>query len=176
MYVHPAVFIGLLVLKCLELRHTQLHQLPSLQEIRHSLTYVEVSYSNVEENCARTFTYLKIKHLVIHHNVLSITPLGLNVIASTIITLEFEFHSINALTSMEGVEFIKLARLGLRKNNITHLHLEFLITPRLESLNLVGNPWSHWQKSLSIHGAVHCQNTHTWQFIWDRIPGTVMGR
>ena len=181
-YVHPAAFRGLLMLKSLKLRHTQLHQLPSLQDIRHSLTYLEVSNSNVKETYAQTFTYLKIKHLQMRYNVLSITPLGLYLIASTIITLDFEFNSISALTSMEGVEFIKLVRLGLKYNNITHLRPEFLITPRLESLNLVGNhlvslsevTQYSWGSSLPEHtymaihlekNSWHCDGSLIWMSI-----------
>ena len=88
----------------------------------------------------RLFTDLrKIKLLEMHHNGLRATPLGLNLIASTVMTLNFAYNSINSLTSMEGVEFNKLVRLRLSYNEITHLHPEFLITPHLQVLNLVGN-------------------------------------
>ena len=93
-----------------------------------------------DENDAQTFTYLReIKHLYMHHNGFSRTPMGLNLIASTVISLSFVSNSIDSLSSMEGVEFIKLVTLRLMYNKITHLRPGLLITPRLESLNLEGN-------------------------------------
>ena len=141
-YVHPAAFRGLLVLKRLKLGHTQLHQLPSLQHIGHSLEYLDISLSrHFTGNDAQNFAYLrKIKTLNMYHNRLSRTPLGLNLIANTITALRFAYNTIISLTSIEGVEFIKLYALRLEGNNIAHLRPEYLITPRLKILNLVGNP------------------------------------
>ena len=140
-YVHPAAFRGLLVLERVKLRHTQLHQLPPGQHIGHSLTSLEISFSvHFTGNDAHNFTYLrKIKYFEMHHNGLIRTPLGLDVIAGTIIVLNFAYNTIISLTSMESVEFIKLQKLRLKCNNITHLHPEFLIAPRLRLINLEGN-------------------------------------
>ena len=140
-YVHPAAFRGLSVLQHLNLVHTQLHQLPSLQHVGHSLINLAVRGSvHFKGNAAQNFINLrKIEYLYMDRNELRKTPLGLNLIARTIMILQFNSNSINSLTSLEGVEFIKLHRLALMCNNITHLRPEFLITPRLRFLNLEGN-------------------------------------
>ena len=139
--VHPAAFIGLLVLQHLTLYHTQLHQLPSFQHIGHSLISVGVSKSvNYKGNNAQEFTYLrKMKYLGMNYNGLTCTLLGLNLIANTLLTLDLDSNAIQSLTSMEGVKFIKLYRLDLTENNITHLRPEFLITPHLQFLHLESN-------------------------------------
>ena len=141
-YIHPAAFRGLLVLEHLKLRHTHLQSLSlPLQDVGHSLTELDVSLStHVKGNEVQTFTDLrKIKLLEMHHNGLRAIPLGLNLIASTVMTINFAHNSISSLTSMEGIEFNKLVRLRLSYNEITHLRPEFLITPHLQILNLVGN-------------------------------------
>ena len=133
-YVHPAAFRGLLVLGHLKLKLNQIHQLPSLQHIGHSLTSLEISFSrHFKGDGAYSFTYLwKVKNHDMYGNGLIRTPLGLKCIASTVITLDFGYNSIISLTSMEGVEFIKLLRLYFRCNNITQLHPELFITPHLK--------------------------------------------
>ena len=140
-YVHPNAFRGLLVLDRLRLRHTQLHQLQSLEHIGHSLKHLEVSFSaNIQGNDAHNFNHLRnIRYLYMFHNGIIRTPFGLNLIANTLMMLSLGFNSITSLTSMEGVEFGKLFRLDLQHNNITHLRPGFLITPRLKWLNLEGN-------------------------------------
>ena len=140
-YVYPAAFRGLLVLKHLELRHTQLHQLPSLQHIGHSLENLDICLSgHFTGNDAQNFTYLrKIQYLNMYHNRLSRTPLGLNLIANTLMALHLAYSTIISLTSIEGVEFIKLYTLRLTCNNIAHLRPKYLFTPRLKFLNLEGN-------------------------------------
>ena len=182
-YVHPAAFRGLLVLKHLKLRHTQLHQLPSLQHIGHSLENLDISLSrHFTRNDAQNFTYLrKIKYFEMHHNGLIRTPMGLYVIASTITVLDFAFNTIISWTSVEGVEFINLLKLRLQDNNITHLHPEFLITPRLKILNLEANhlvslaevTQYSWGGSLPAHKYMdihlrenpwHCIGSLIWMF------------
>ena len=63
----------------------------------------------------------------------------LKLMANTIMSLHFYSNAISSLTSLKGVTFIKLARLNLNYNNITHLRPEFFITPHLQILNLMGN-------------------------------------
>ena len=182
-YVHPGAFTGLLVLEHLRLRHTQLYQLPSLQHIGHSLTYLEIGFStHFNGNCAKKFTYLrKIKSIEMYRNGLIRTPLGLSLIASTITVLNFVCNTIISLTSLEGVEFIKLHTLRLQYNNITHLHPEFLITPRLQILNLEGNhlvslaevtqyswgsllPKHKYMQILLRENPWHCNGSFIWMF------------
>ena len=182
-YVHQAAFRGLLVLKRLKLGHTQLHQLPSLQHIGHSLEYLDISLSrHFTGNDAQNFAYLrKIKTLNMYHNRLSRTPLGLNLIANTITALRFAYNTIISLTSIEGVEFIKLSILRLESNNIAHLRPEYLITPRLTVLNLEGNhlvslaevTQYSWGSLLPEHEYMlialrqnpwHCNGSFSWMF------------
>ena len=121
------------------------------------------------------------EHLDMNNNALKSTPLGLNLIANTVETLHFDHNTIHSLTSMEGVTFSKLCRLNLQYNNITRLHPELLITPQLESLNLVGNhlvsladvtlySWGSLlpeHKYLAIHlqqNPWHCNVSLVWMF------------
>ena len=140
-YLHPAAFRGLLTLRHLKLKHTQLHKLPSFQHIGHSLTTLGISLSApLTRHDAQDFTYLgKIKYIRMNRIGLRSTPLGLNLIANTIMTLDFHYDAINSLMSMEGVTFVKLVSLDLSYNNITHLYHELLITPHLQLFNLGGN-------------------------------------
>ena len=182
-YVHPAAFRRLLVLGHLTMKHTQLHQLPSLQHIGHSLTYLTISFSrHFKGDGAYSFTYLrKVKYLNMYGNGLIRTPLGLKFIARTVMTLDFEYNSIISLSSMEGIEFIKLFRLNFHYNNITHLHPELFITPHLKYLNLEGNRLISlaeviqysWGSSLPKHKYMaialrqnpwHCNGSLTWMF------------
>ena len=160
-YIHSAAFRGLVVLEHLKLQDTQLHQLPSFQHIGHSLTKLDIIVSaHYTGNYAQDFTNLRnIKYIDMIRNGLRNTPLGLNLIANTIMALDLQLNAINSLTSMEGVKFMKLLKLDLRYNNITHLHPELLITPHLQSLHLVGNhlvsladvTQYSWGSSLSRH-------------------------
>ena len=180
-YVHPAAFRGLLVLEHLKLLHTQLHQLPSLQHIGQSLTRLVVSRSAYFKGTyeGSLSDLRKIKYVSMNHNGLRSTPLRLNLIAKTIMTLELSCNAINSVTSLASVEFIKLIRLDLRHNNITHLRPEFLIAPHLQYLNLVGNQLSSladvtlysWGNSLSEHKYMeivlqqnpwHCNGSLIW--------------
>ena len=182
-YIHPAAFRGLMVLEHLRLKHTQLHQLPSLQHIGHSLTTLEVSFStHFKGNDAHDFIHLmKIKHILVGFNELRSTLLGLDLIANTIERLEFASNAINSLTSMEGIKFDKLYKLDIQYNNITHLHPEVLFTPYLQILYLVGNnlvslgdvtqySWGsllpkHEYLAISLHqNRWHCNGSLIWMF------------
>ena len=107
-YLHPAVFRGLLILVRLILKHTQLHKLPSFQHIGYSLTSLHVSLSvPLTRHDAQNFAYLwKIKYIDMNRIGLKSTHLGLNLIANTIIKLDFHHYAINPLMSMEDVKFI----------------------------------------------------------------------
>ena len=133
-------------------------------------------------NDAQNFTYLrKIRYFEMRHNGLIRTPMGLDVIASTITVLNFAFNTIFSLTSVEGVEFISLQILQLQYNNITHLYPEFFITPRLSFINLEGNhlvslvevTQYSWGGSLPTHEYMeihlrenpwHCNGSLIWMF------------
>ena len=116
-----------------------------------------------------------------HHNGLIRTPLGLDVIASTITVLIFAFNTIISLTSVEGVEFFNLQNLRLQYNNITHINPGFLIAPRLSFINLEGNhlvslaevTQHSWGGSLPAHKYIkihlrenpwHCNGSLIWMF------------
>ena len=182
-YVHPAAFRGLLVLERVRLRHTQLHQLPSLQHIGHSLTTLELgSSTHFKGNDAQDFTHLmKIRYILMDCNRLRSTPLGLALIANTIKRLNFASNAINSLTSMEGVKFDKLITLNLQYNNITHLHPEFLFIPYLQVLTLMGNnlvslgevtqyswgsllPKNEYLKIFLRQNPWHCNGSLIWMF------------
>ena len=140
-YVHPAAFRGLLVLERVRLRHTQLHQLPSLQHIGHSLITLELGSSiHFKRNDAQDFTHrMNLRYILMDCSRLRSTPLGLALTANTIKRLNFAYNATHSLTSMEGVKFDKLITLDLHYNNITHLHPEVLFTPYLQVLYLMGN-------------------------------------
>ena len=140
-YIHPDAFKGLLGLQRLKLHGTQLHQLPSLQYIGHSLTHLELTHSiQFEGNHAHDFSYLlKTEQLILTYSGLKSTPLGLNYIANTVLILDFTSNSIQSIASMEYIKFDRLQVLHLYKNGITHLRPKFLIAPRLRSLNLENN-------------------------------------
>ena len=84
--IHPDAFRGLLVLKRLILRSTQLLKLPSMQHIGHSLINLEISRSRkFKGNHTRDFYYLqKIEYITMAHNRFKGLPLGLNHIANTV--------------------------------------------------------------------------------------------
>ena len=82
---------------------------------------------------------------------------------------------------MEGVKFTKLLTLGLQYNNLTYLRPEFLITPYLQVLYLVGNhlislaevTQYSWGSSLAEHKYLaiyvrqnpwHCNGSLIWMF------------
>ena len=119
-HIHPAAFRGLLILEHLKLIHTQLHELPSLQHIGQSLTRLVVSRSaHFKGTYEGSLCDLrKIRYINMNHNGLRSTPLRLNLIANTIMTLEFSCNAINSMTSMDGLQFIKLTRLDLRHNTL----------------------------------------------------------
>ena len=139
--IHPDAFRGLLVLKRLILRPTQLLKLPSMQHIGHSLTGLDISRSRkFKRNHTRHFYYLrKIEYITMAHNKFKGLPLGLNHIANTVKTLDFSSNAIKSIASMEGVSFVRLQSLYLRDNDITHLRLEMFTTPNLLRLELIGN-------------------------------------
>ena len=140
-HIHPDAFRGLLVLLSLKLQSTQLHQLPHLKHIGNSLIIWEsIDFMQFKGANAEDFSHLrKIEHLRISHAGLKGTPLGLDHIANTIKRMYFPSNAIETLATMEGVNFVTLWLLDLRRNVITHLRPEVLIFPHLERLNLVGN-------------------------------------
>ena len=180
-YIHPDSYRGLSALQRLKLRSAHLHQLPSFQHIGHSLTDFELSFSvQFIGNNAHDFSYLwKIKDLNMVHNGLKSTPLGLNHVANTVKILDFSSNAIHSIASMEGIKFVKLQTLYLSKNKIAHLRPEFLIAPRLQSLNLERNilvslddvtqyPWGSslpGHKYMIIHmrwNPWHCNGSFIW--------------
>ena len=140
-YIHPDAFRGLLVLEYLRLRSTQLHQLPPLQHIGHSLTYLGLTHSmKFAENHAQDISFLrKIKELDLVFNGLKSTPLGLTHIANSVRILVFRSNAIKSIASLEHIKFVTLRILHLSQNKITHLRPDYLIAPRLLILNLEDN-------------------------------------
>ena len=141
-YIHPAAFIGLLVLDILSLESTQLYQLPPSQDIGNSLTTLIFSSAIYFESLlnAHTFAHLrKIRNLYFWQNGLKSTPLGMHLIANTVVVVNLRFNAIKSLTSMESVKFTRLRELNLADNNISHLRPEMLIMPTLQYLNVEGN-------------------------------------
>ena len=168
-YIHPDAFKGLLVLEYLRLRSTQLHQLPPLQHIGHSLTYLGLTHSmKFAGNHAQDIV------LDLVFNGLKSLPLGLTRIANSVRILVFRSNAIKSIASMEDIQFVTLWTLHLSQNKITHLRPDYLIAPRLLILNLEDNnlvsleevTQYSWGSSLPKHDYMA---THL-----HKIPGTVM--
>ena len=195
--IHPDAFRGLLVLKRLILRSTQLLKLPSMQHIGHSLTNLDISRSRkFKGNHTRDFNYLrKIKYITMAHNRLKGLPLGLNHLANTVKALDFSSNAIKSIASLEGVNFVRLQSLYLRDNDITHLRLEMFTTPNLQRLNLIGNDLVSldelnqlsWGSSSPKHsylaidlprGTWHCNGSLIWMHsnLYELAPGIVYAK
>ena len=140
-YIHPDASKGLLVLEYLRLRSTLLHQLPPLQHIGHSLTYLGLTHSmKVAGNHAQDISCLrKIEELDLVFNGLKSTPLGLAHIANSVRIFVFRSNATKSIASMEDIKFVTLRILHLSQNKITHLRSDYIIVPKLQILNLENN-------------------------------------
>ena len=105
-------------MQTVKLRSTQLHQLPPLQHIGHSLIYLELSRSKLS---VQDFSYLpKIEDIILRNNGLQSTSLGLNHIANTVLKIDFMLNSIQAIMSMEGIKLYKLQIVDIRLITLTN--------------------------------------------------------
>ena len=138
-YVHPAAFKGLKMLKALTINSPLLNRAPSLEFIGHSLTRLDLSYCMARFETDYFKHGYKIRHLIVPKNGLMEIPVSLRVVVNSLIFLQLAKNNITTLEPFYGVRFVQLADIYLDGNKISTLVPNALLLPRLRALSLNDN-------------------------------------